>query len=118
MFDIIYFVTNKNKSNLFIEIHKDFWSKFTTKFKKYANEYFNKIVQKMIECGDPNFGYTEYGCMNCGGSRHIVGFTCKTHYCLRCARVFSEKFANHLTSKLIPGMVYRHLMGSIEQTAQ
>ncbi|MBF0300637.1 MAG: transposase zinc-binding domain-containing protein [Oligoflexia bacterium] len=64
---------NKKTSNPFVEIHKDFWSKFKAKYKKYVTEYFDKIVNKMIECGDPHFGYTEYGCMNCGGSRHIVG---------------------------------------------
>lgn len=103
------FCVNK-KPNLFVEIHKDFWSDFKAENKRYATEYFDKIVNGMIECGDPQFGYIEYGCMHCGSSRHVVGFTCKTHYCLRCSRVFAEKFVDQLTSQLVPGMVYRHLI--------
>jgi excinuclease UvrABC ATPase subunit len=67
----------------------------------------------MIHCGDPNFGYIEYGCMHCGGHRHRVGMTCKSSLCLSCSRVKSEKFVYNVMNKLYPGIIYRHLILTI-----
>jgi len=100
----------KTKPNPFVEIHKDFWEIFTTKYPSYATEYYNSIVKKMIGCGDTSFGYIEYGCLYCGSERHLVAFTCKCKYCLRCGRVFAEDFVNQVASKLYAGIVYRHLI--------
>ena len=67
----------------------------------------------MIGCGDPQYGYVEYGCMNCGNGKHRVAFTCKSFLCLRCGRVRSENFVNEVMSKLHSGVIYRHLILTI-----
>ncbi|MBF0301122.1 MAG: transposase [Oligoflexia bacterium] len=45
----------KDKSNTFIEIFKNHWSEFKAedRGKAYDTEWYNSIVEKMINCGDP-----------------------------------------------------------------
>jgi len=105
----------KKKNNTFIEILEDFWDKFKQKHTGYATDYYDSIINKTISCGDPTFGYVEYGCMNCGQSRHVVAFTCKTKFCLRCGRVASENFVAQVMARLHPGIVYRHLILTIPE---
>ena len=62
-------------ANTFIEILSDFWGKFKQKYPSFANDYYDSIIQKTISCGDPKFGYIEYGCMHCGESKHLVAFS-------------------------------------------
>lgn len=101
--------------NLFTEILKDFWGEFTQKHTGYATDYYDSIIEKTINCGDPKFGYVEYGCMCCGNSRHRVAFTCKTKFCLRCGRVSSENFVVQVMNKLHLDIVYRHLILTIPE---
>jgi len=105
----------KNQENPFIEILTDFWVEFKQKYSGYATDYYDSIVEKTISCGNPNFGYIEYGCMYCGESRHLVAFTCKTKFCLRCGRVASENFVLQVMGRLFPGIVYRHLILTIPE---
>ena len=100
-------------ANTFIEILSDFWGKFKQKYPSFANDYYDSIIQKTTSCGDPKFGYIEYGCMHCGESKHLVAFSCKTKFCLRCGRVNAENFVKEVMAKLHQGIVYRHLILTI-----
>ena len=100
----------KNHDDLFVKIFKDFFDDFKSKYPAFATENYQQQVDKMINCGDPKFGYIEYGCMSCGGYRHQIAFTCKGSLCLRCSRVRSENFVKQVMSKLHPGDIYRHLV--------
>jgi hypothetical protein len=105
----------KKKENPFVEILKDFWWKFKQKHSGYATKYYDSIIEQTIFCGDPSFGYVEYGCMHCGQSKHRVGFTCKTKFCLRCGRVASENFVVQVIGRLHSKIVYRHLILTIPE---
>ena len=103
----------KSKDNKFIKIFEENWNKFKEKHSSYNSSRYDEEVAKMTTCGDPNFGYVEYGCMCCGESRHQVAFTCKGHLCLSCSRVKSENFVGQVMEKLHPGIIYRHLILTI-----
>jgi len=106
-------VTKQKKKNLYVEVFADYWDDFKQRYPAYSSEYYDKVVSKMINCGDPSFGYIEYGCMHCGKGKHCVAFTCKCSLCLRCSRVKSENFVYKVMNKLHPGVVYRHLILTI-----
>jgi len=103
----------KNQENPFVQVFADFWDDFKVKHSSYATSHYDEAVSKMINCGDPSFGYIEYGCMYCGQHRHRVAFTCKGSLCLRCGRVRSENFVKQVMAKLHPGVIYRHLILTI-----
>lgn len=98
------------KLDLFTQILSDHWDGFKIKHSGYSTSHYDATVKKTIACGDPKFGYTEFGCMHCGKTKHRVAFTCKTKFCLRCGRVASENFVVKVMSKLHEGVVYRHLI--------
>jgi hypothetical protein len=52
----------KSTENPFVEIFKDSWEDFKQKYPSYQSEYYDTVVGKMLGCGDPAFGYIEYGC--------------------------------------------------------
>lgn len=105
----------KKTINPFIQILSDFWNKFKQKYPGYSSQYYDSIIEKTIGCGDPTFGYIEYGCTHCGGDKHRIAFTCKTKFCLRCGRVNSENFVKTVMDKLHPGVVYRHLILTVPE---
>ncbi len=103
------------KTNLLLEIFKKSWSSFKQKHPGYATKYYDSIIKKVLACGDPGFGYVEFQCLDCGIGRHVVGFSCKTKFCLRCGRVFAEGFVSEVMEKLHEGVVYRHLILTIPE---
>ena len=107
-------ITTKNE-NLFIKILKCGWSKFRSKYPSFATEYYDSIIEKSIHCRDPQFGYIEYRCMHCGQGSHRCGFSCKTKFCVHCARKSSNDFIEEIMGKLHPGVVYRHLILTIPE---
>ncbi|MBF0316331.1 MAG: transposase [Oligoflexia bacterium] len=104
-----------NKENLFVKILKFGWAKFKSTYRSYATEYYDDIVKKVIHCRDPHFGYVEYRCMCCGDGYHRSGFSCKTKFCIHCARKSSNDFIEEIMGKLHPGVVYRHLILTIPE---
>ena len=101
------------KTNLFIQIFADNWAPFKERHSSYQAPLYDSVVSKMIGCGDPDFGFVEFGCTFCGEHKHRVAFTCKSQLCLRCGRVKSERFVYNVMAKLHPGVVYRHLILTI-----
>lgn len=96
--------------NHFIKILIQSWGKFKILHPSYATEYYDSIIEKAINCRDPKFGYVEYQCMNCGRGTHRVGFSCKSKFCIHCARKSSNDFIEEISCKLHQGVVYRHLI--------
>jgi len=103
------------KDNLFVRILKFGWEKFKSLHPSYANDYYDSVIQKVIHCRDQNFGYIEYQCFNCGQETKRVGFSCKSRFCIHCARKGSREFIDEIMSKLHPGVVYRHLILTIPE---
>lgn len=57
-------------------------------------------VNKMIKCGNFDYGYLYYECPNCE-NYHIQGFTCKSRFCPRCGKKYRDKVGTKVASKLL-----------------
>ncbi len=69
----------------------------------------------MLGCGKEDGGYTEYMCMHCGRDRRKVAFTCKSAFCLSCAKVYTDNFVVQVSKMLHVGVVYRHVVLTIPE---
>ena len=78
------------------EIFQKHWESFKETFFRYRDARYDAVVQKMLGCGDPKNGYATYICSHCGGDQKKVPFSCKSCFCLSCARVYSDQWAAHI----------------------
>ena len=91
-------------------IFRDHWSDFVTKHDRYDSEYYHAVVQKMLDCGDPDkMGYAQYRCLNCGATKQVA-FSCKSSFCLSCGKVYAEHWVDFISRRMFPDMVYRHIV--------
>ena len=90
------------------EIFWTHWGSFKETFSRYRSRRYDEAVQKMLGCGDPKNGYATYVCSNCGGDWKKVPFSCKSCFCLSCAKVYSDQWAARIEGILFPGVAYRH----------
>ena len=105
----------KRNENYFTRILRDTWGDFRTKCSSYATPYYDDLIEKVLHCRDPKFGYVEYVCTSCGKGFHRSGFSCKSKFCIHCARKSSKDFMEEMMGKLHPGIVYRHLILTIPE---
>lgn len=94
-------------TNLFKQIFADGWDDFTRRHPRYAA--MDEVVHKMLGCGDPAQGHAVYLCPDCL-QRHVVAFSCKSAFCLSCAKVHGQKWVEKVQGMLHPGGTYRHLI--------
>lgn len=105
----------KNKSRhidkaTFKEIFTDHWKAFKARHPRYNNEYHDEVINKMLDCGDPEkMGYARYTCFNCGTS-HSVAMTCKSCFCLSCSIPYADQWVYFIGRRLLPGVIYRHIV--------
>jgi len=95
--------THKNR---FKQIFIDGWEAFKQRHPRYADV--DEVVQKMLGCGDPANGYAVYLCPDCQ-ERRVVAFSCKSQFCLSCAKVHGATWVETVQGMLHPGVSYRHL---------
>ena len=70
-----------------------------------------KVIEKLIRCGDPHYGLTLLHCTEC--KIHMaVPFSCKTRICPSCTNRRAECLSHSLAEKL-PDGDYRHLVVTI-----
>lgn len=100
---------NEDK-NIFKRIFLDNWNEFKKRHPRYDSEQYTVPVQKMLDCGDENFGYAEYRCPHCGLDSFRVGFSCKSCFCLSCSKVYVDNFVAQISKMLHPGIIYRHIV--------
>ena len=94
----------------FKQIFEDHWDDFKAIYPRYNTPDYNTIVQKMLECGDPQkMGFIQYRCLSCGETRRVA-FTCKSNFCLSCAKVYTDRWAEFIGRRLLPGVSYRHVV--------
>ncbi len=94
----------------FKQIFADHWQAFKNKHPRYDDDYYDVVINKMLDCGDPEkMGYARYTCSNCGAS-HSVAMTCKSCFCLSCSVPYADKWVEFIGRRLIPGVVYRHVV--------
>ena len=90
------------------EIFRTHWESFKETFFRYREDRYDEVVQKMLGCGNPKNGYATYVCGKCGGEQKKVPFSCKSCFCLSCAKVYTDQWAARIEAILFPGVAYRH----------
>jgi len=101
---------NKYDKEIFKTIFRDHWIEFKSKYPKYDTKMYEEPVQKMLGCCEKFNGYSEYVCMGCGLDRRIVPLSCKSCFCLSCAKKYVDDFVCQVSAMLHPGVVYRHIV--------
>ena len=96
--------------NTFKQIFYDYWDTFIKFNPRFDSPYYIETVQKMLDCGDPEkMGFVQYRCCYCGEIRRIA-FTCKSCFCLSCAKVYTDRWSDFIARRLLPGVTYRHVV--------
>lgn len=93
--------------NVFKQIFRDGWDDFKRTHPRYESA--DEVVQKMLGCGDPANGHAVYLCPDCQ-ARRVVAFSCKSQFCLSCAKVYGQQWVATVQAMLHPGLTYRHLI--------
>jgi len=96
--------------NTFKKIFYDHWDAFKQAQPRFDCPDYNDTIQKMLDCGDPEkMGFVQYRCCHCGEIRRIA-FTCKSCFCLSCGKVYTDRWADFIGRRLLPGVSYRHVV--------
>ena len=102
--------------NVFKQIFSDHWEGFKGSHPRYDTPYHNKVVEKMLRCGDPEqMGYIEYRCLRCGHGRRLVSMSCKSTLCLRCGKVYVDDWVSQVSKMLHEGVIYRHTVLTVPE---
>ena len=84
----------------------------------YDTSQYENPVQKMLGCGKESAGYSEHRCVYCGGDIRRIGFSCKSGFCLSCAKKYVDDFVGQVSQVLHGGMNYRHIVLTIPKHVQ
>ncbi|NVL91338.1 MAG: transposase [Desulfobacterales bacterium] len=96
--------------NTFKKIFYDHWDTFRQVYPRFDTPDYNETIQKMLDCGDSEkMGFVQYRCCSCGET-HRIAFTCKSCFCLSCAKVYIDRWADFIGRRLLPGVTYRHVV--------
>ena len=111
----------KPEANITIkQIFQDFWPVFLQSLAyKIPPKVFGHIkteVEKMINCGNYKNGFTTYACIYCGHMK-TIGFTCKSRFCNRCGKVYTDKWVEKMTTKIFD-VPHRHWVFTIPKQLQ
>lgn len=99
----------------FRRIFDGHWDEFKGCHSSYDTEYYEDVVQKMLRCGREEGGYCEYLCTKCGQDRRRIAFTCKSCFCLSCAKGYTDDFVVQVGQVLQPGLRYRHMVLTVAE---
>jgi hypothetical protein len=96
---------------VFKQIFTDHWDEFKHAHPRYQTSYYDTLVAKMLDWGNPDkMGYIEYCCEQCGQGKHLVSMSCKSSLCLRCAKVYVDNWVSQVSKVLPEGVIYRHII--------
>ncbi len=95
------------------KIFNDHWNQFVAKHPKMIRQSVHKEVNRMLSCGLIENGFTVYRCGECD-SEVLVPFTCKSRFCTSCGKLYRDKWAEKLESRLI-NAPHKHLVFTIPQ---
>ena len=107
---------NIKDKNIFKRIIDENFEEFKKQNPKYNREQYNDVIEKMLECGSEMYAYTEYRCEDCGMDYKKVPFSCKSMFCLSCAKVYTDNFVSKVSEMLHPGRRYRHVILTIPES--
>ncbi len=99
----------------FKQIFRDHWDAFKAAYPRYDTYDYNVVIQKMLDCGDPEkTGFASFRCMECGETLRI-SFSCKSSFCLSCSKVYTDRWVEFIGRRLFPGVIYRHFVFTVPQ---
>ena len=98
----------------FKRIFREHWEGFKEANPRYAGNYYDGVIGKMLGCGDAANGFMAYRCLHCGELKRVP-FSCKSSFCLSCAKVYTEQWVEYINKALFRGMKYRHLVLTIPE---
>jgi hypothetical protein len=102
--------------SIFKQIFADHWDGFKRIYPRYNRRYYDDLVAKMLGCGDPDqMGYIDYRCLRCGEGTHRVAMSCQSSLCLRCAKVYVDKWVSQVSQMLHEGVIYRHIVLTVPE---
>ena len=102
--------------NIFKQIFADHWEEFKRLYSLYDKPYYDDLVEKMLNSGNPKkMGYIEYRCIHCGQETRIVSMSCKCSLCLRCGKVYVDDWVNQISKMLYEGVIYRHIVLTVPE---
>ena len=104
--------SGQTHKNVFKQIFADGWEDFKRKHPRYESA--DEVVQKMLGCGDPANGHAVYVCPDCQ-ARHVVAFSCKSQFCLSCAKAYGQHWVATVQGMLHGGVAYRHLILTVPE---
>ena len=104
---------NQSK-NVFKQIFIDHWAEFLEMNPEYQREYYDTVIKKMLGCGDPKNGFISYRCLQCGEVKRVP-FSCKSSFCLSCAKIYTDKWVDYLSEALFTKMRYRHVVLTVQE---
>ena len=102
--------TQRRDKEVFRKIFTAHWDRFKEQHPSYAKDQYGEPVQKMLDCGKESGGYSEYICTYCGRDLRRVCFSCKSCFCLSCAKGYVDEFVSQVSKMLHSGVVYRHIV--------
>ena len=103
-------------NNVYKQIFKDHWQSFKKEYPWFANDYYDSLVSKLLDCGNPErMGYSEYQCTCFGIGNRVVPMSCKSYLCLSCAKGKIDKWVCQVSKLLHPGIVYRHVVLTVPE---
>ena len=111
-------LTKKQKSvdkETFKKIFIDHWEGFKSTHPDFDCEQYEEPVQKMLGCGEEFGGYSVHICMFCGRDQRKIPFSCKSCFCLSCAKKYTDDFVAQVSEMLHAGVSYRHMVLTIPE---
>lgn len=100
------------KKKIFKQIFKDGWEEFKADHPRY--EGVDEVVQKMLGCGEFENGYAVYICPECFAEKKVP-FSCKSAFCLGCAKTYTANWVETVQGMLHEGVKYRHLILTVPE---
>jgi len=104
---------NEHKNKPFHSVKKIFQDNWENYLKNNdSREIEKQEVEKMLSCKNIKRGCFLYFCMVC--IRYVlITFGCNSRLCSCCGKRYSDKWADSLIKKIMPGIEHKHLVFSV-----
>jgi hypothetical protein len=101
---LLFHTPTKYGSDRFRQIFIDHWERWwdyrREEIPTDQRAYVQEMVEKMMDCRNPQCGYARYVCPACHEER-IVPFSCKTRFCPSCGKVRTDEWVGRIAQELL-----------------
>ena len=95
-------------------IFQEHWQEFKARYKGVIREVEINEVEKMLSCKDESRGGFMFYCKPCD-RYEFIPFGCNSRLCSSCGKRYTDQWASMLAEKLLPKIIYRHLVFGVPQ---